>query len=473
MKFYDRKQEMETLKSHFSLIERKSVFIVLTGRRRIGKTRLIKESLKGRKYLDFFVPVKERGLILDEFSSEINEKLGYCPKFRSFDEFLGYLFSTQDNIVILFDEFQNMLKVDVSFMYSFQKYWDKFKDEKRFAVVITGSYIGTMKKIFQNKMAPLYGRADCFLKLQPLDYKTSFEIMDDLGVKNIEDKVRLYGILGGIPKYYEYVENIVDLDKSDFFGIVNELFVKRQQMLVYEGKNMLIEEFGKRYKMYFSINESISRGQNTLVQIANAIYQKPTTIMKHLMSLEDYFEIIKRRYPATDKISKKSRYKIDDYFLLFWFYFVYRNMRHFEENRCELVSKDIREQFNSYFGVVFEHISMEFLGDLNKKNKLRFRFDKIGGWWGHFRENNERKDIEIDVVALCDSTKDVGFYECKWQKLNFNQCLKILLDLKEKSKYVMWNNDKRNEYFGLVAKKIEGKDELRERGFDAWDIDDF
>lgn len=141
---------------------------------------------------------------------------------------------------------------------------------------------------------------------------------------------------------------------------------------------------------------------------------------------EDYFEIINRRYLATDKISKKSRYKIDDYFLLFWFYFVYRNMRHFEENRGEFVSRDIKEKFNSYFGVVFEDISMEFLDCLNKKNKLQFMFDKIGGWWWHFRENNERKDIEIDVVALCDSTKEAGFYECKWKDLNFSQSLKVL-----------------------------------------------
>ena len=473
MKFYNREDEMTLLKSYYSLKNKKSVFIVIAGRRRIGKTRLVRESLKQQKYLDFFVSIKEKGLLLNEFSQEIKQKLGYSPEFRSFEEFLSYIFNTQDNLIISFDEFQNIDKIDRSFISSLQKYWDRFKDTKHFVIIVTGSYIGMIKKIFQNKKAPLYGRADCFLKLQPLSYKISLEIMDDLGIKDKRCKIQLYGILGGIPRYYEFLENIPDLSKKNVLEIIHELFLNKNSMLPFEGKNMLVEEFGKRYRIYFSINESISRGKNTLTDIANAIYQKPTTIPKHLLALEDYFEIIKRTYPVTDKISKKSRYMINDYFLLFWFYFIYKNIRYFEEDTREYVSREISEKMSVYFGPVFEQISKEFLINLNKHDELTFSFDKIDQWWGYYREDNIRMNLEIDLIALNENTKEIGFFECKWQDLNTERALKILEELKRKAGYVEWNNNKRKEYFGLIGRKIRDKSNLREKGFLVFDLDDF
>ena len=124
----------------------------------------------------------------------------------------------------------------------------------------------------------------------------------------------------------------------------------------------------------------------------------------------------------------------------------------------------IKNEFNSFVGYTFEEVSSEFLAQ-----KIPFDLMDIGKWWGYIRKGNERKEIEIDLVAL--GKKEIGFFECKWKTLSEGKARKILEKLKEKSKYVKWNREK--EFFGLVAKKVEGKKHLRNEGHLVFDLKDF
>ena len=164
MRFYNREKELEALEKSFNLTNMKSSLIIITGRRRIGKTRLVREffSRKNLPYLDFFVSVKEESLLLEDFQEEITEKLGYSPKFENFVDFLNFLFKTQDKVAIFFDEFQNFLKINPSIIHDLQKFWDKYKEEKKFFIVLSGSYIGMMRKVFLLRRSPLYGRSDLY-----------------------------------------------------------------------------------------------------------------------------------------------------------------------------------------------------------------------------------------------------------------------------------------------------------------------
>ena len=103
--------------------------------------------------------------------------------------------------------------------------------------------------------------------------------------------------------------------------------------------------------------------------------------------------------------------------------------------------------------------------DKDKTKDLPFEFTKIGCWW--------HRDKEIDLVALNDVSKEIMFIECKWKTLSLNDCRRIFGKLKDKSTFVQWNTGIRKEYFGLVAKKIKGKERLRDEEFVVYDLNDF
>ena len=162
----------------------------------------------------------------------------------------------------------------------------------------------------------------------------------------------------------------------------------------------------------------------------------------------------------------RGNYTLSDNFFNFWFKFIWSNKECLEKVIFEDAYAIIEKDFNSYMGFVFENAAKQLL----LKNKP-FEFLKIGRQWGKVPKSKET--YEIDLVALNDDKKEIGFFECKWQDLTKNNALNILEKLKQKSKFVDWNLDNRKEHFGLIGKKIQDKEELKKQGFFAWDLDDF
>jgi len=185
------------------------------------------------------------------------------------------------------------------------------------------------------------------------------------------------------------------------------------------------------------------------------------TVSKYLSNLVN-LHIVEELYPVlSDKGRKRNRkYALSDNYFNFYFRFIY-------PNKSELISTgsiaDFDTGYNQYLGKIFEDVSREFLEDNIKY--LPFEFTKIGRWW--------HRDKEIDLVALNDGSKEIMFIECKWKTLSLNDCRRLLDKLKDKSTFVPWNGGIRKEYFGLVAKKIEDKERLRDEGFVVYDLDDF
>ncbi|KAF5423365.1 MAG: hypothetical protein C5S41_07485 [Candidatus Methanomarinus sp.] len=165
------------------------------------------------------------------------------------------------------------------------------------------------------------------------------------------------------------------------------------------------------------------------------------------------------------KKSKKGLYYIDDNYLNFWFRFIFPYRSELEENPSAVLNTLIKPYYNQFVGHCFEDISKQFLQDLNAEERLPFEFLRIGRWW--------HREKEIDLIALNDETKEILLMECKWQELTKNEALKVLGRLKDKSKYVQWNNSERTEYPGIIAKKITQKEELRKSGVIAFDLEDF
>ncbi len=154
----------------------------------------------------------------------------------------------------------------------------------------------------------------------------------------------------------------------------------------------------------------------------------------------------------------------------FWFLFINPYITFIEE--AIFSATEIKAVYNRYLGPVFERVSREFL--IRKRDSLPCRIPKIGGQWGTIPKHEKGSNqYEIDIVTLDEESKELGFFECKYRTLKFKDALDILAELRTKSGYVDWNTNKRKEHFGLIAKKITGKETLRKEGFIVFDFDDF
>ena len=214
----------------------------------------------------------------------------------------------------------------------------------------------------------------------------------------------------------------------------------------------------KDVSTYKLILESVAHGKTKLNEIKNFIKVKRTDISPYMRNLIEV-GMIKRVVPVTENPkSRLGRYYLNDNFLKFWFRYIYPNLSSIGEGVFDI--NVIKEDYSNYLGGVFEEVARQFL---IKERERIFGFSKIGRWW--------HKDKEIDIVAMNDATKEMLFVECKWRDLTCGQAEKILDGLEEKAKFVQ--SDARKEYFGIVAKRIEGKDDLRGKGFVVFDLDDF
>jgi len=436
MKFYDRKDEIKKLRTLTSLD--KITMIVIYGRRRVGKTRLV-QHVFGNDSFYFFVAEKEERLILDDFRTILMERRDYVPNFTDLDDFFGFLFTLSDKEIFIFDEFQNFNKINTGVFSIIQKYWDKYKDERKYSFLFLGSYTGLMKHLFKDYKTPLFGRSDALFNLKSLQYDVCKDILVDLEISTF---VEIYSIFGGVPKYYELLENVTD---RTLLNIISEQFIGLGAPLLDEGTNILISEFGTQYRIYFSILEAIASEASTLNDIANRTGIKNTSLGPYMSDLINEYEILVRKVPVNEKPSKskKGRYFIKDNFFKFWFRFIHKNRGFIESGRPEYVLSKIESELDQYIGPVFENICVEFLHRSNDEKKLPFVFHNIGSWWN-------RKGDEIDIVALNDDTKEILIGECKWN--NRRMDVDILTKLKDKKSLIKWNLNARTEHYCLFSK---------------------
>ena len=468
MKFYNRAYELNELERVRKLCSKSMHFTIISGRRRVGKTELVKKFCSGREHFYFFIGRKNPSLLLEELSSIAKTKVTPFPTITKFDEWLEFfLNNVKKGTIIFFDEFQNFKYVDESIFSDFQKVFDKYRTKLQIHIIVAGSHITLMNKIFSDSKEPLFGRATEKYVLKPLSFKEVSEMLSEIKITDIEEQVKWHTVFGGIPKYYIIAEE-QGMEGKDIFSTLKTLLFRNFAPLKEEAKSILVEEFGSEHSSYFSILEAVALGNSEMTTIANKSGINIKSISKYLGLLVKDFGYLDYEIPVTEEKpwkSKKGRYFLSDNFFRFWFRYVYRNRSDYEIGNYDTIIGKIKQDFDALAGRGFEKISKEFLIELTKQNKTQFNFSKIGKWW--------HKDKEIDLVALNDDTNDILFFECKWKKLKEAAARKILEDLKIKSKSVDWRKDDRREYFGLIARHIENKEKLKENGYFVYDLADF
>jgi len=455
MRFYGREKELELMEL---LNSKKPGFLVVTGRRRVGKTELIKEFIRNRKSLYYFVDSnKSIEVLMREFGKYTVETLK-LPAYINIDtpeSLIDFLFSHNEDIVAVFDEFQRFQKLYPAFITQLQKYWDMRAKESKLFLITSGSSVGMIKKIFIEGGAPLFRRADNIVTLKPFSAKQIFCILDDLGIKDLNDKLDLYFLFGGTIYYYRLLEKYECKNLKDAFSnlIFNDLAPLRREM-----NDVLIEEFGKEHATYYEIISALAEGKATQKEIADNTHISASSLPPYIDELINLLGIVEHRVPVTEDIrSKKGRYFLKDNFFRFYARFIYRNMSLYQGGRYDLLTEKTLSEWNAFTGWAFEEMVREIL-----REELAEDYDNISSWW------NRRGD-EIDLLAL---GKDKGLaVEIKNKELSMGEAMNLIEEMK--GKLALVKDLPAKMMLGVAARNILGKEELEGKGFYVWDLDSF
>lgn len=409
MRFFDRKEEIATLRKIRENAERNAQFTVLTGRRRIGKTSLVLKAYEDSPMLYFFVGRKAESLLCDEFRKEVEDKmnvrLGGTPSgFAELFDFLMQL-SKKHPFTLFIDEFQNFERVNGSIFSDMQKIWDLNHPESRINLVVCGSVYSMMTRIFRDNKEPLYNRQNRFMTIQAFRPSVLKEILSEYNPEySNEDLLALYSFTGGVAKYVQLLvdDNALTLD-SMIDSIINS-----DSTFINEGRSILVEEFGKDYDTYFSILSAIAAGKTRRSEI-ESIIGKP--IGGYLTRLEDDYGIVTKQLPVGAKaLSKNTVYVIRDNFFTFWFRFIFKYAHIIEIGGYEQLRLLIKRDYESFSGLTLER----YFREKAKESKL---YTMIGRWWDRKGEN------EIDMIAANELINKVEFYEIKRKRRNINYSL--------------------------------------------------
>ena len=397
MKFYNRDKELAYLRKIGDDAKSTSRMTIIVGRRRIGKTKLIKEAYAKIVYL--FVSRKNEALLCEEFISiiqnELNVKIfGTFTKFKDLFEYLMELSKTI-SFTLVIDEFQEFLQINSTIYADMQNTWDSYKDESKMNLVLSGSIYSLMKKIFEDRKEPLFGRANHKIHLKPFSVETLEKILEDHHANHSNDDLLSFYILtGGVAKYVElFVDN-----KALTFEAQLDLMFDENSLFIDEGKNLLIEEFGKEYTTYFSILSLIASSKTSRSEIESILGKN---VGGYLDRLENEYTIIKKVKPIFAKEGSRTlKYEIIDNFFHFWFRFIYKNRSAIEIENYAYVKSIVQRDFATYSGRFLEKYFIE-------KLKASEKFSAIGTYWEKGNQN------EIDIVAVNDDEKKMLIAEVK------------------------------------------------------------
>ena len=414
MKFYDRQKELETLENVRNVaFDVNSQMTVVTGRRRIGKTKLILKSCENTPAVYLFVSRTNEADLCRQFASIIRQSLEvFVPEgVNSLSDLFRLCMeigrTKKYNLVI--DEFQEFYQINASIFSDIQNIWDSTKDSTNVNLIVSGSVYTLMHKIFQDYKEPLYGRANSIMRIKPFDVDVLKQIIKDYNPQYTnDDLLALYAFTGGVPKY---VELLMDRKSVSVKKMIKQL-TEENSIFIEEGNIMLVQEFGKKYGIYYSVLSAIASGINEPSRILQVTGLK--TLGGILLRLEDDYDVIVKKRPVLAKDGSQTvRYEIKDHFLRFWFRYIVRNQNLVQTGQYERLREIVANDYETFSGKELE----DYFKD---KIVLTEPVESIGSWWDTSRKaNRDNEQNEVDIVATYYDEKKVLIAEVKRQRKNF------------------------------------------------------
>jgi AAA+ ATPase superfamily predicted ATPase len=406
MKFFDRQQETQWLLDTLERSKTSAQFTVLSGRRRIGKTSLVLHAYYNMPCLYFFVAKKAEADLCEDFVQEISNKLhvpiiGRVDRFAKIFELVMQL-AQQQNITLFIDEFQDFKRVNASIYSEMQKIWDLYKSDAKINLIVGGSVKSLMQKIFEDKSEPLYGRQTQQIMLTRFAPSVLKEILGEYNPNYTkEDLLALYAFTGGVAKY---VELLMDAGATTKRKMLNYI-IQPNSVFIAEGKNLLVEEFGKDHGVYFSILSALATGHHLRSQLEDIIGKE---LGGYLTALENVYGLIRTHVPMFASTKKSTRYVLNDNFLIFWFRYIFKYNYMLEIGAYAQLRELIDHDYETFTGQCLERYFKEQLVETQQ-------FTRIDAWWSRNGQD------EIDIVALNEMNSTAIFYEVKRQSKAYNE----------------------------------------------------
>lgn len=445
MKFIGRKNELYTLNTEYN---RNSSFVVIYGRRRVGKTTLIKEFLKNKTAF-YYLATEElesqsmkrlANVIARTTKNTLLQKIEFTDWLDLFQLIADY--KPEEKKVLVIDEFPYLVRTNSAFPSILQNAWDEFLKDSNVMLILSGSLIGMMQKHALSYDSPLYGRRTAQMRLTPLPFTSIYEAQN----LPFEQAVEQFALTGGVPKYLEFFEDGRPLEEQ----LKDAVFSKNG--FLYEEPNFLLKSESLTAVNYFSIIKTTADGNHKLGKIASALGQESSSLTPYLSTLSD-LGFIEKRTPITEKNPEKSRkglYFIADNFLRFWFCYVYPYKGELELDNMQIVLDEIHKDFKEKFvAFAYEDICKDIFAKLCSNNAISFVPSRIGSYW----LNDYDGDTEIDVMSVDHQNKQVFAGECKYHTKPVDA--PVYFALKEKvdnAAEIRKSFSKYNVIYGLFSK---------------------
>ena len=433
--FIDREKELAFLEQKWR--ESKAQLIVLWGKRRVGKTELVKQFIMNKPHIYFLAESTHEREQLRRFSLILGgffkEPLLITRGFDNWEEGFRYIRENNQKFVLVIDEFPYLIQSKSGIPSIFQHAWDEYLSSSLVFLILLGSSVAMMETEVLGYKAPLYGRRTGQWKIQAMPFA---EIKDFRRSKSFEDQILHYSVCGGTPAYWLWFSK-----GNDFYQNLRNHVLKKGEPFYDEVEFILREEL-REPRYYFSLLQAIAQGKRRLSEIVNATGIQQPTANKYLGVLSD-LDIVEREVPVTEDKplkSKKGLYKIKDEFFQFWFRFVFPRRSELEMDNVDRVIENIKQEIPDYISFIYEKVAREIV--MNNMD-LFFNFERLGRWWN--------KNEEIDIVGLSEEKNAILFGEAKWSQRLVG--VNVFEELRAKAKKVEWGDEKTAQFYVLFSRR--------------------
>lgn len=417
--FIGREKELSALEGLYR--SDKFEFVVIYGRRRVGKTALINHFIDDKKSIYFMGVESNEKQNLENLSRSIMEYSNDMPEdtyFASYQAALEYVFkiSEKERVILTIDEYPYVARESKSLASTLQLLIDKYKDTSRLMLILCGSSMSYMEDHVLAYKAPLYGRRTAQMKILPFDFGECCRCFKKL---SDEDKALIYGIVGGTPQYLLQMNDNLSIEAN-----IKNTFLNPMSFLYEEPINLLKQEV-REPAIYTAIITAIATGHSRMSEISSKVGEDTNVCARYLKNLIS-LGIIKRKMPYGETNSKKTIYSIEDNMFNFWYRFVLDNNSIIVRGATDLVYKKIEGQLSDYMRRIFEEICTQYLWKQLLEGKSPVEFVSLGRWWGNDAVN--KRQVEIDIMGEQDKNTAL-LAECKWRNENVDlDVLETLVD---------------------------------------------
>lgn len=437
MKFVNRTAELTFLNKYHD--QPGFQFIPLYGRRRVGKTRLVREFIRDKRAIYFLADSVTEAEQLRNLGTEVGE---YCGDtiltesgFRDWPQFFRYLKdkAADERLVMVIDEFPYLVNSNKGISSIFQKGIDTHLKESNVMLILLGSSIGMMEEEVLYYKAPLYGRRTASLEVREMPFAALAEFFPEADLKQ---RLEIYSVFGSIPAYIERLDATSTIQDA-----ITNLVLDRGSFLYNEVEFLLREEL-REPRNYFVILRAIAQGKRKMAEIINDTGIEKAHMARYLDILRS-LRFVDKEIPVTEKYPDKSRlglYRLHDRFFSFWFKYVFPYRSRLEIGNTGYLLNKINDTFDQHLSFVYEDICRERCLELLHSGEMSF--SAIGRWW--------QKNEEIDLVALDEESNTIWLGECKWSINPVGE--DVYRDLKRKAGLVQWGRENRRERFMLFSR---------------------